>query len=61
MGLETDNAPRWVFLDEAQDLSGTDRTSVEYESGTETGPIAGGASLELTGVLLGDLSGQPVV
>ena len=61
VGLETDNAPRWVFLDEAQDLSGTDRTSVEYESGTETGPIAGGASLELTGVLLGDLSGQPVV
>jgi hypothetical protein len=55
VGLETPNAPRWVFLDDEQDLSGIDADTVSYQTGIDTGPIADGASLQLSGVLLGDI------
>jgi len=61
VGLETPNAPRWVFLDDTQDLSGIARDAVNYDTGIATGPITDGAMLQLTGVLLGDVSAQPEV
>lgn len=59
VGLEIENAPKWVFRDEDQDLSAVDRDNVDYETGIDTGAIADGLGLEMTGVLLGDLSAQP--
>ncbi len=61
VGLETENAPKWVFLDKDQDLSGLDKDSVAYQTGTDSGTITDGLSLEMTGVLLGDISAQPEV
>lgn len=59
VGLETENAPRWVFLDPDSDLSGIDADNVDYETGTDTSAIADGLDIELSGVLLGDLSARP--
>lgn len=61
VGLQTENAPRWVFLDDAQDLSGTNKDNVQYNTGKDTGLIADNPGVQLTGVLLGDLSAQPDV
>src|SRR6056297_1113016 len=58
VGLETENTPRWVFLDETQDLSGTSNTNVSYDTGTESGAIIDGGDLQLTGVLLGNLAAE---
>ncbi|SHL74147.1 von Willebrand factor type D domain-containing protein [Roseovarius marisflavi] len=58
VGLETGNTPKWVFLDDAQDLSGTDRTNVQYETGANSGVISDGGGLQLTGILLGNLGAE---
>src|SRR6056297_452800 len=57
VGLETENAPRWVFMDEGQDLSGVDADNVVFDTGAETGaPDQLDGPVELTGVLLGSVS-----
>ncbi|WP_306151028.1 VWD domain-containing protein [Roseovarius sp. MMSF_3281] len=59
VGLDTESAPKWVFLEKDQDLSGIDSTAVNYETGTDSGDIADGLNLEMTGILLGDITAQP--
>ena len=54
LGLETDYAARWVFLDAAADLSEVGRTNVVYETGIDLAALdADTGGLALTGIVVG--------
>ena len=56
VGVETDNVPRWVFLDKDADLSSvTDKGAVGYETGLDLAGVEGAGPVELTGILLGNV------
>ncbi len=61
VGLESENAPKWVFLDKDQDLSSIDKDNVTFDSGIDSGAISDGLSLDMAGILLGDLEARPEV
>jgi len=54
--VETENVPRWVFVDKDADLSSvTDKGSVAYETGLDLASVDGAGPVELTGILLGNV------
>lgn len=57
VGLDSANAPRWVFIDAQADLSDAARDSVPQDTGVMLDALpAAGADIALTGILLGHLS-----
>lgn len=61
VGLEGESAPKWVFFDKNQDITGLDRNNVTYETGVDSGAVIDGLNLEMTGILLGDIAALPEV
>ena len=55
VGLETDHAPQWVFLDAQADLSDIDRENVAYEAGVDVAAFDTAQELSMTGVLTGSM------
>lgn len=56
VGVETENVPRWVFVDKDADLSSvTDKGSISYETGLDLASVDGAGPVELTGILLGNV------
>ena len=56
VGLDSDNGPRWIFLDAEADLSGIDRNNSAIETGARIAPLETNlADISMQGVLLGNL------
>ncbi len=55
VGLPTPNAPQWVFLDAAADLSGITAGNVAYQQGIDLSGHPGEAPLDMTAILLGNM------
>ncbi|NYS26604.1 hypothetical protein HUK65_16585 [Rhodobacteraceae bacterium 2376] len=55
VGLESDNAPRWVFVDAEADLSGIDRRAVEYDTGVTVDALTRDIEVSMTGILIGSM------
>lgn len=55
VGIGVETAPRWVFVDESQDLSGVTADNVTYETGLDVDTTASGPAPEMTGILLGNV------
>ena len=49
------DSPRWVFVDEAQDLSGVTADNVTYDTGLDVDTTASGPALDMTAILLGNV------
>lgn len=58
IGLSVASGPEWVFVDGAADLSGLTSSSVAYDKGVDYGLLAGNATVDLTGILIGDVDGS---
>ena len=56
LGLETDHGSRWIFIDDAADLSGLDRNNSSVATGFRVDEINSDiADLAMTGILLGTM------
>ena len=56
LGHETDHGPRWVFIDDAADLSALERDNSAIETGFRVDEIDSDiADLAMTGILLGTM------
>ena len=57
VGIEGGPEPEWVFIDETEDLSGVDRSSVNYNEGLDLGDSSIGFAehVYLTAILVGDV------
>ena len=55
VGLETEAAPRWVFVDDAADLSAVGRDNVAYQTGVALDDIEADIDVSMTGILLGNM------
>ena len=55
LGLATDHAARWVFVDAAADLTAIDRSHVVYDTGIPIGADGPPEDLSLIGILIGQV------
>jgi hypothetical protein len=55
VGIGAETAPRWVFVDEARDLSGITAQSVTHDTGPDVDTTASGRALDMTGILRGNV------
>ena len=57
LGIEGAPEPEWVFIGETEDLSGVDRSSVNYDEGLDLGDSSIGFAehVNLTAILVGDV------
>ncbi|WP_372612507.1 ELWxxDGT repeat protein [Aquicoccus sp.] len=56
VNLPSEHAPQWIFVDATADLSGITRDSVHYDPGIDLGAHPVDMPLDMTAVLLGNLS-----
>ena len=57
VGFEEQEA-QWVFVDSSQDLSGVNRTNVDYSDGVSIEDMNENVDAELTAILIGDVDGS---
>ncbi len=55
VGLPTPNAPQWLFLDAAADLSGITSGNVAYQPGIDLSRHPAEAPLDMTAILIGNM------
>lgn len=55
IGLTSGNSPEWVFVDATTDLSGLTKSAVSYTEGKQFTNLDSDVSIDLTGILLGDV------
>lgn len=58
IGLSVSNGPQWVFVDADADLSALTSGNVSYQEGIDHGALTANASLDFTGILIGDVDGS---
>ena len=56
VGLNVSNSADWVFIDRSADLSGISKSNVSYSDGISLTNISEDTTVNLTGVLLGDVN-----
>ena len=58
VGLTDGPSADWVFVDKNADWSGIDRSTTTYNEGIQVSDITSDASIDMTGILVGDVYGS---
>ena len=58
IGLATNSPPEWVFVDASADLSGLTKDAVSYTEGGQFTNLSADVTIDLTGILIGDVDGS---
>ena len=56
VGLPIETPPKWVFLDSRSDLSSINKSNVNYDTAYDTSNITPDLTLDMVGILLGDVN-----
>ena len=58
VGLTDGPSVDWVFIDKNVDWSGIDRSTTTYNEGIQLSDITSDTSIDMTGILVGDVDGS---